>query len=331
MKCEIDIKKAIIEKGIAISETRYAQRTAYNKLFVADNQVFEKNRTSETYAKGLAEAINKVFGNSEIATVYPVESGYNIVIEPSNDLIKTYYDLYLKSLPVTTEAPVIILPTDKIIWGHPTIGKSYLKKNMDNRFISLDDDYSFYIKKEVDAIAEKYNVTPYQVKDGGMQKWNDEYNKMMQSVFNTAKQKALSENKMLFTSNTNLLKNNISSFDKVINIPDQEFFERIKERGEKYNTKEWKQGINEVVSMIPTEKVINTNKYLSEILPAPEQYKMNNIIETVFEEDVVKYLHKINNSRLSLDKYRTTIQGFVVNLKGANYTNEQILEAIKCI
>ena len=57
---------------------------------------------------------------------------------------------------------------------------------------SLDDDYSKEIIDAVDKISKKYNVTTYQVKDGGTQEWNNEYNKMMQDLFDMAKQKAIS-------------------------------------------------------------------------------------------------------------------------------------------
>jgi hypothetical protein len=170
---------------------------------------------------------------------------------------------------------VKIEATDKVIWGHPTIGKSFLKKNQDNRFISLDDDYTAEINTKVKEIADKYNVTTYQVKDGGNQQWNTEYNEMMQNLFDKAKAIALSENKILFTSNTNLLKNNAAAFDKVINLTNKEFQKRISERGAKYDTVEWKKQIEDVISNIPSDKVILTDKYLSDLLPSePEAPEM---------------------------------------------------------
>jgi len=202
----------------------------------------------------------------------------------------------------------VIGPTDKIIWGHPTIGKSYLKKQGENRFISLDDDYATEINNKVKEIADKYNVTTYQVKDGGTQKWNNEYNQMMQEMFNVAKQRAISENKTLFTSNTNLLRNNAESFDKVINLTDVEFEKRIQERGAKYDIKEWKSQINDAISKIPASKVINTNKYLSDLLVTPGTQlelftedifnslnsKTNEPINEKLEELLVNYLKPFN-------------------------------------
>jgi hypothetical protein len=187
----------------------------------------------------------------------------------------------------------LITSNDRIVFGHPTIGKSYLKKQGEDKFISLDDDYATEINNKVKEIADKYNVTTYQVKDGGTQKWNNEYNQMMQEMFNVAKQRAISENKTLFTSNTNLLRNNAESFDKVINLTDVEFEKRIQERGAKYNIKEWKSQINEAISKIPTSKVINTNKYLSDLFITPEQKQQalqlySQYLDTIFPDSQVK-------------------------------------------
>ena len=174
-----------------------------------------------------------------------------------------------------TQVQSAILPTDKIIFGHPTIGKSFLKKQGGSDFISLDDDYSTEINKAVEVIATKYKVTTYQVKDGGSQKWNSEYDAMMQRMFDVARKRAVSENKTLFTSNTNLLRNNTESFDKVINLTDEEFEKRIQKRGAKYDTKQWKAQINEAISKIPSSKVITTDKYLSDLLPTQVQSQLN--------------------------------------------------------
>jgi hypothetical protein len=165
----------------------------------------------------------------------------------------------------------MITPNDRVVFGHPTIGKSFLKTRGEDKFISLDDDYATEINKAVKEIAAKYNVTPYQVKDGGTQKWNKEYNQMMQSMFDKAKDRALSEGKTLFTSNTNLLRNNLDLFDKVINLTDKEFNKRIQERGAKYDVAEWKSQINEAVSKVPQSKVITTDKYLADLFLTPEQ------------------------------------------------------------
>jgi len=106
---------------------------------------------------------------------------------------------------------------------------------------------------------------------------------MMQDVYEKAKQRAVNENKTLFLSNTELLKNNISDFDKVINIPDDVFIDRVKTSrpNAKYDIKEWKNQINEVFKNVPENKVITTSGYLSDLLP--ESTKTSDQTETTEE------------------------------------------------
>jgi alkylated DNA repair dioxygenase AlkB len=230
----------------------------------------------QTYEKWFAWEDGK-FRISDVPTLTTKFAGIGTreINEAGKQAIRDVYENTFKapSQPSTQPAIVKIEPTDKIIWGHPTIGKSFLKKNQDNRFISLDDDYASEINTKVKEIADKYNVTTYQVKDGGDQQWNTEYNKMMQNLFDKVKAVALSENKILFTSNTNLLKNNADVFDKVINLTNEEFQKRISERGAKYDTVTWKKQIEDAVSKIPSNKVIVTDRYLSDLLPSTQPTK----------------------------------------------------------
>jgi hypothetical protein len=238
-----------------------------------------------------SESISSVNGNllsEEVINnkkAYEVKSGVSELFDSNSELANEIYE----ALGVNK----LITPNDRIVFGHPTIGKSFLKKQGEDKFISLDDDYATEINNKIKEIADKYNVTTYQVKDGGTQKWNNEYNQMMQEMFNVAKQRAISENKTLFTSNTNLLKNNAESFDKVINLTDKEFERRIQERGAKYDTQEWKSQINEAISKLPANKVINTDKYLSDLFITPQQKQQaqqlySQYLDTIFPDSKVK-------------------------------------------
>ena len=232
--------------------------------------------------------------------------------------------------------PVEITSNDKIIFGHPTIGKSFLKKDGDNRFISLDDDYSADIIEAVDNIAKKYNVTTYQVKDSGDNLWNGEYNSKMQELFNIAKNRALIENKILFTSNTNLLRNNKESFDKVINLSREEFEKRIKERGAKYNVTEWKNQIEEVISTFPKEKVINTSGYLSDLITIQKIVESQNITEKIYnsinqkEGSFIKS-DKVDQVQQIINDYNKLNTGKVLSLRqvGTNLANNLIFTEYK--
>jgi hypothetical protein len=353
MKCKVDIKKALIKKAINISDSQYVKLNRENTLFISQQQIFPSGYTAEKYANVVVDALNKNFGGdiASIRTNIKVD-GFEIELNPSEDLVNKYYDGYLSSALGAKPADVILESKDRVVFGHPAIGKSFLKDKKDNRFISLDDDYSAEIKTNVENIANTYNVTTYQVKDGGNQKWNKEYDAMMQNLFDVARKRAISENKTLFTSNTNLLKNNINSFDKVINISDEEFFKRIKQRqekgGAKYDIKEWKSQINNAISKVPASKVINTDKFLSDLLQEPSNLNnaktllekvepINNeklfsdLANLIFTEDVIRYLHKENMSRLSLETYAKEVQILADNLIGLGYTKEEVLTTIKCL
>lgn len=254
--------------------------------------------------------LSNVFSEAEIAQLY-IDNKYALPTdEESYQLVKAFSDkptqikegveeLFESNLELANAVYEVlgfnqlITPNDRIVFGHPTIGKSFLKNQGEDKFISLDDDYATEINDKVKEIANKYNVTTYQVKDGGTQKWNNEYNQMMQEMFNVAKQRAISENKTLFTSNTNLLRNNAESFDKVINLTDKEFERRIQERGAKYDTKEWKSQINKAISKLPANKVINTDKYLSDLFITPQQKQQalqlySQYLDTIFPDSKLK-------------------------------------------
>ena len=254
-----------------------------------------------------------------------IDNGYfngKTLIYYKPGVYRSHADALFKVIQLRTKEKISLESTDRIVFGHPTIGKSFLKNKGENRFISLDDDYSTEIINKVKEIADKYNVTTYQVKDGGNQNWNIEYDKMMQEIFNIAKQRAISENKTLFTSNTNLLKNNAESFDKVINLTNEEFERRIKERGTKYDIKNWKSQINEVISKIPQNKVINTDKYLSDLINitqkpkeidlTPKQKYTVQYNTSKIEEGSYLYINRKNNLPLEYKVIKVSNEGILV-------------------
>lgn len=172
-------------------------------------------------------------------------------------------EAYVKYVENNFEIPTTIPSInsdDRIIFGHPTIGKSYLKKKGDGRFITLDDDYADEVNSFIDANRGKETRQEYKGRKP------QEYNQFMLSLFDRLKQKAAAENKILFVSNTNILKERMSDFDKVITIPKDEFKRRFDERGSTYGFEDWKQDIDNTISKVPSGKVIITDKYLSDLM-----------------------------------------------------------------
>jgi hypothetical protein len=154
---------------------------------------------------------------------------------------------------------------DKIIFGHPTIGKSYLKKQGENRFITLDDDYANEVNAFIDTNRGSETRQEYK---GRKPK---EYNEFMLNLFDRLKAQAKKEGKQLFVSNTNILKERMSEFDKVINIPKEEFKKRFDARGATYGFEDWKSDIDATIAKIPSNKIINTTGYLSDLFKVSSQ------------------------------------------------------------
>ena len=179
-----------------------------------------------------------------------------------------------------------ITNSDNIIWGHPTIGKSFLKEKGDNRFITLDDDYA----DEVNTFIDKHrgNQTRQEYK-GSKPK---EYNDFMLSLFDRLKIQAKKEGKKLFVSNTNILKERMSEFDKVINLSKAEFKKRFDKRGSTYGFEDWKSDIDETINKITKGKIINTEDYLSNLfestINAKYDAELAALEKPVEEEEVIE-------------------------------------------
>jgi len=154
----------------------------------------------------------------------------------------------------------LISSNDNIVWGHPTIGKSYLKEKGNNSFITLDDDYANEVNAFIDA--NKGNETRQEYK-GRKPK---EYNEFMLNLFDRLKVQAKKEGKKLFVSNTNILKERMSDFDKIINIPKDEFKKRFDARGATYGFEDWKSDIDNTIAKVDNSKVISTTSYLEDLL-----------------------------------------------------------------
>ena len=184
--------------------------------------------------------------------------------EKADEIIKQIEKLQaiLKGYQETPVEAVKIESTDKIIFGHPTIGKSYLKKDKDgdNRFITLDDDYKDEVNTFIDANRGSETRQEYKGRKP------EEYNKFMLDLFDRLKVQAQEEGKILFVSNTNILKERMNEFDKVITMPKDEFKNRFDARGSTYGFEDWKSDIDATIAKVPANKVINTTGYLSDLL-----------------------------------------------------------------
>lgn len=172
-----------------------------------------------------------------------------------------------------------ITKNDKVIFGHPTIGKSYLKQKGSNDFITLDDDYA----DEVNAFIDKNRGSETRQEYKGRKP--KEYNQFMLNLFDRLKIQAQKEGKRLFVSNTNILKERMSEFDKVITIPKDEFKKRFDARGATYGFEDWKSDIDATVAKVDKSKVISTTGYLSDLLEGnPKTRRILEVQSDIFQK-----------------------------------------------
>lgn len=160
-----------------------------------------------------------------------------------------------------------LLDSDRIVYGHPAIGKSYLKARHDS-FISFDDDYGDAIKRFIDERLQEGQTRRDYKKEAP-----EEYKQYLLGLYETAKARANSENKRFFFSDQVLLEaldevGKLEQIDRVLNIKEEEFVERSRNRGETddENTKDWKRGIDTYISKLSDRTVDVGRYYLGDIL-----------------------------------------------------------------
>lgn len=161
----------------------------------------------------------------------------------------------------------VLLDSDRIIYGHPTIGKTYLKTTHDS-FISFDDDY----KSDIDSFIDE-RLKEGQTRQDYKREAPSEYRQRLLELYEEAKTRANQENKRFFFSDQALLKaldeiGELEQIDKVLNIKEAEFVERSRKRGETNdeNTRDWKRGIDTYISKLSDRTIDVGRYYLGDIL-----------------------------------------------------------------
>lgn len=160
-----------------------------------------------------------------------------------------------------------------IIWGHPAIGKTYYLQNNKDKIIEWDEEVNprrnKFIKEQIDP-DNKLSKEEYTKKKQDYManiEQHPEYVDFLTKEWNNLKNKAKRENKKIFASPLPLLKLFPNDFDLIINLKENEFYNRNNNRGGKpYSTRSWKIIINETVSKLDRNKVLNTSLYFSDIL-----------------------------------------------------------------
>jgi len=168
-----------------------------------------------------------------------------------------------------TKQADVILPTDKIVFGHPGIGKTYLKESGRTDVIDFDSDYKSKINK-------KFNLPEGFKARNDFQKSNkEEYQQAVRELWNEAKQEAKETGKQLFASDMILLREFANDFDKVITMSKETFIERAKQRNDYTpgleGTEGWKNSLDIAIANVNKSKVFITDKYLFDLFLGSKQ------------------------------------------------------------
>ena len=198
-------------------------------------------------------------------------------IEDLNEILKTNDSVapliaYLENIYPTvkpTQTSEVLSPEDKIVWGHPGLGKTTFKENNPNNVLDFDTDFKPQVAKALGLPKDKQNSK-------GLNEWRknnseEDFKSEMRKAWKKAVAESKKTGKMLVVSDMMFLEENEADFDKVVTTSKEAFKERATKRGD--NTKgldSWKSNIDKTVSSVDSSKVINTDKYFSEIQPTQQ-------------------------------------------------------------
>ena len=282
--------------------------------------------TDEAFIKGLQNItpLNKNFNNLweeildailNVLGITKKDNLYNQAVAIASQIIDgDFVGLEVKDY-VDNEIIDRISREDKIIFGHPGIGKTFLRETRDD-FIDVDNDY----KKEHTEQKRLREVAKRTNRDEDFKVWENYVKRWWTKV----KQDANKSKKKILVSNLPILRMFPEDFDRVITMSFETFISRAKQRNDykQGETEDWKNSLDKEISKIPISKIIVTDKYLSEILGA----KQESLSDEVYGPEVRYQLRIIN--ALQSDKVRQpkldNLQGFYNDIKNQGIPSQQI-------
>ena len=261
---------------------------------------YDKNDPSVKYYKNFIEYFENTMpieGNMyQISEEGKIKPGVEELLDSNPELANEVYE--------AAGFNNLIKPTDRIIWGHPTIGKTTTKQEKD--FLDFDTDFK-------PLVAKKLGLPESQQNSLGLNEWRktnseEDFNKAMREVWNIAKTQAKNQNKILMVSDMIFLRENQSDFDKIINVPSTTFINRAAQRGDnKENLQSWKNKIDQTLKNVDSKKIITTDKYLSDLFITPQQKQQalqlySQYLDSIFPDSQVKDI-VYHASRLGVDRF----------------------------
>jgi hypothetical protein len=244
---------------------------------VITSDVENYNARDNKFAGGYGREGNEYFVSKEIATKRQD-------FEQQKQQAQQLYSQYLESLNKPNTNPIlqgnqeaVITPNDKIVFGHPGIGKTFLRESGRTDVIDFDSDYK-------SRINEKFGLEKGFKARNDFQKNNkEEYQKVVRDLWIEAKKEASETGKQLFASDMILLREFANDFDKVITMSKETFISRAKQRNDYTpgieGTEGWKQSLDTAISNVDKSKVVSTDKYLSDLFSNTQQEQVKKFTE----------------------------------------------------
>jgi 8-oxo-dGTP diphosphatase len=264
-------------------------------------------------------------GNALVKPVLTKAKWINHLIKTQPEDLYKFVDAELAALgtPLPT-SDIKLSPTDKIIWGHPGLGKTTFREQNPDKVLDFDTDFKPFVAKKLGLPINERNSV-------GLNKWrkengDEEFNKVMRDIWTLAKNVAKEQNKMLIVSDMIFLRENASDFDKVITTSKEAFVKRATERGDDAKSLEsWKSSIDKTIAGIDQSKVVSTDKYFSELASGKKEIKTTpeQEVETLTGEALIEaYAQDIVGSGYPL----SAIEGILENLDLGAMPLEAVLD-----
>jgi hypothetical protein len=262
------------------------------------SEVKSAHETNIKYLKDDTFAFQKIDKRQEILTsvssfetLSKVKEGVDFVFEQNPELANKVYEVLGFNNVISYK--------DKIIWGHPAIGKTTMLESNPNAFIDWDNEFN---RKRDNWIASKSNnvigSTEFKkARNEYMINYNNhkDYTAFVTEEWSKIKEKANKENKTLIASPHMLLNLFPNDFNKVITMSDKTFIDRAIKRsgGDEVNSKLWKEGINKTLMSVDKSKIIETDKYINDLFITPQQKQQalqlySQYLNTIFPDSKVK-------------------------------------------
>lgn len=162
------------------------------------------------------------------------------------------------------EVDAVLQETDRIIWGHPGIGKTTYRDKNASTVLDFDTDFKPLVAKKLGLPVQEQNSK-------GLNAWRnssneEEFKKVMREVWKEAVNESKSSGKRLVVSDMMFLRENENDFDKIITTSKDTFIKRAVARGDNSEgLSSWKANIDKVIANVTKSKLLTTNGYFSDL------------------------------------------------------------------